>query len=183
MNTDKKILLMGIILLISGITAGLINFNGSSILEYIFVAASLSIVSLGALIGRTVKAPPVPSKYFWWIGFAVTGLSLAIFAGATNTLTVVTIFGFFMLALAFIEFGVALQILNSQKLIPWKVDGLKLALSATAAIGAASILETAGFDVYFGLFFLGVLFILVGLVFIQMAWSFKNSGSSSSGKI
>ena len=128
---------MGIILLVSGITAGLINFYGSSVLEYIFVAASLSIISLGTMIGRTVQATPVPSKYFWWIGFPVTGLSLAIFAGGASTLTIVTIFGFFMLALAFIEFGVALQILNSQKLIPCKVVGLKLALSATAAIGAA----------------------------------------------
>lgn len=167
---------MGIILLISGVTAALINFELSIIFQYVFVAASLAIVSLGIMIGKSVKAPPVPSKYFWWIGFAVTGLSLALIAGGANTLTVVTIFGFFLLILAFIEFGVALQILNNQTVVPWKIVGLKLTLSATAAIGGASILKTAGINVYFSLLFLGVLFILVGLVFIKMARSLKNTG-------
>ena len=180
MKMNKKILLMGILLLISGVTAALINFDVSVILPYIFVAASLGIISLGILIGKTVKAPPVASKYFWWIGFAVTGLSLALVAGGVDTLTVVTTLGFFLLILGFIEFGVALQILNNQRLIPWKVVGLKLALSATAAIGGASVLKTAGLDVFFGLFFLGVLFIIVGLAFIQMARSVKSTDQSSS---
>ncbi len=180
MNTNKKVLLLGIIILISGITAALISFEGAPVLQYIFVAASLAIVTLGILISKSVKAPPVPGTYFWWIGFAVTGLSLAVFAGAAHTIAVVTMLGFFLLVLAFIEFGVALQILNNHRQIPWKIIGLKVALSATAAIGGASILKTAGLNVYFGLLFLGALFILVGLAFIQMARAAKNTSSSAS---
>ena len=171
MNTNKKILVMGILLLISGVTAALINFEVSTKLQYVFVAASLAIVSLGIMIGKTVKAPPVPSKYFWWIGFAVTGLSLAAVATAASTVTAITIFGFFLFILAFVEFGVALQILINQRQIPWKVVGLKLTLSSTAAIGGASLLKTAGLNVFFGLLFLGLLFIFVGLAIIQMARS------------
>ena len=167
---------MGILLLISGVTAALINFDVSVIFQYVFVTASLAIVSLGIMIGKTVKAPPVPSKYFWWIGFAVIGLSLTLLSVGASTLTVVTIFGFFLLILGFIEFGVALQILNNQRLIPWKIVGLKLALSATASIGGASVLKTAGLNVFFGLLFLGVLFIIVGLAFIKMARSIRNTG-------
>ena len=175
MDTRKKILLMGILLLISGVTAALINFELSAKLQYVFVAASLAIVGLGIMIGKTAKTPPVPSKYFWWIGFAVTGLSLLVLATAASALTAITILGFFLFILAFVEFGVALQILNNQRQIPWKVVGLKLTLSATAAIGGASLLKTAGLNVFFGLLFLGVLFILVGLAFIQMARSINKT--------
>jgi hypothetical protein len=175
MDTRKKILLMGILLLISGVTAALINFEVSAKLQYVFVAASLAIVGLGIMIGKTAKTPPVPSKYFWWIGFAVTGLSLLVLATAASALTAITILGFFLFILAFVEFGVALQILNNQRQIPWKVVGLKLTLSATAAIGGASLLKTAGLNVFFGLLFLGVLFILVGLAFIQMARSINKT--------
>lgn len=175
MDTRKKILLMGILLLISGVTAALINFEVSAKLQYVFVAASLAIVGLGIMIGKTAKTPPVPSKYFWWIGFAVTGLSLLVLATAASALTAITILGFFLFILAFVEFGVALQILNNQRQIPWKVVGLKLTLTATAAIGGASLLKTAGLNVFFGLLFLGVLFILVGLAFIQMARSINKT--------
>jgi hypothetical protein len=180
MNTSNKISLLGIVLLVSGIIGALINFGGSTILQYIFVAASLGIASLGVMIGKTSRASPIPATYFLWIGFAVAGLSIALVAGAASMVMVVTTFGFFLLALAFIEFGFALQILNHQANIPWKVIGLKLALSATAAIGAASILKIAGLDVYFGLLFLGVLFGLVGLTFIQMGRSVRNPTSSAS---
>ena len=179
MNTNKKILLFGILLLISGLMAALISFEGPPVLQYIFVAASLAIVSIGILIGKTVKAPPAPATHFWWIGFALTGFSVALVAGSASTTTIVTLFGFFLLVLAFIEFGVALQILNTQSLIPWKIVGLKLTLSATAAIGSTSILTTAGLNVYFGLLFLGALFILVGLAFIRMARTVKNTDTKN----
>ena len=52
---------------------------------------------------------------------------------------------------------------------PWKIVGLKLALSATTAIGAASILTMAGFDGYMALLFMGLLFVTVGLTLIQVS--------------
>ena len=172
---------MGIILLISGVIGALINFDGSTVLQYIFVAASLAIAGLGIMIGRKSRDSSIPATYFWWIGFAVAGLSIALVAGAASMMMVVTTFGFFLFVLAFIEFGFALQILNHRTNIPWKIVGLKLALSASAAIGAASILKIAGLNVYFGLLFLGVLFSLVGLTFIQLGRSVKSSAPTASG--
>ena len=71
-----------------------------------------------------------------------------------------------------------LQILNYETIIPWKIVGLKLALSATTAIGAASILTIAGFDGYMALLFMGLLFVTVGLTLIHV--SRVTSGTDSS---
>ena len=171
---------MGIILLISGVIAALINFDPSRMLKIIFVLASLTVGVIGIMIGRKAKSPFVRSSHFWWIGVGVIALSIALVIWGTSLTAFTGVVGLFLMVLAFIAFGFALQILNHQTPIPWKVVGLKLTLSATAAIGAASILTIAGLNVYFALLFLGVLFAIVGLTMIQLSRSANNSRSSSS---
>jgi hypothetical protein len=169
MNTSKKILSMGIILLISGIIAALISFEPSRILQYIFVVTSLTVGILGVLMGKNSKGAFIRSTYYSWIGYGLIALSIALVIWASTLTAFISVLGFFLLLFGFTEFVFALQILNSHTPIPWRVVGLKLTLSATTAIGAASILTIAGINVYFALLFLGVLFALVGLTFIQMS--------------
>ena len=52
MNTNKKLLAMGIILMIAGITAALLSFSPSMIVRYVFVVSSLAVGILGLLIGK-----------------------------------------------------------------------------------------------------------------------------------
>jgi hypothetical protein len=169
MNTNNKILLMGIILLIAGIAAASISFFPSIILQYIFVASSLAVGILGILIGRDTKGTFIRSHYYSWIGFVLVGMSLALVIWGTTLIALINVIGLFLLILGMIEFVFALQILIYEARIPWKVVGLKLTISATAAIGAASILTVAGFNGYMALLFLGLLFVTVGLALIQIA--------------
>lgn len=178
MNTNKKILSMGIILLIAGITAAAISFSWSRILQYIFVAASLSVGVLGIQLGKDTKGNVMRSTYYLWTGFVLIGLSVALVVWATSLIALVNVLGFFLLLLGFVEFVFALQILNYETPIPWKVVGLKLTLSATTAIGAASMLTMAGFNGYMALLVLGLLFVTVGLTFIQISRVSKNTDSA-----
>ena len=79
-----------------------------------------------------------------------------------------------------VEFVFVLQILNYESNIPWKIVGLKLTLSATTSIGAASILTIAGFDGYMALLFMGLLFVTVGLTLIQISRVTTRTDSSVS---
>jgi hypothetical protein len=178
MNTNKKLLAIGIILLIAGITAASLSFSPSMILQYVFVVSSLAVGILGLLIGKNTKGEFMRSTYYSWIGFVLIGLSIAVVIWGTGAIALVNVLGFFLLLLGMIEFVFALQILNYQSPIPWKVVGLKLTLSATTAIGAASTLTLAGFDGYMALLFLGLLFVTVGLTIIQISRLTRNIDAS-----
>jgi hypothetical protein len=171
---------MGIILLIAGIAAASLSFSPSVILQYVFVLTSLAVGIIGILIGKDTKASFMRSTYYSGIGFVLIGLSIAVVIWGTSLMGLINVLGFFLLLLGMIEFVFALQILNYQTHIPWKIVGLKLTLSATAGIGAASILTMAGFDGYMALLFLGLLFITVSLTFIQISRLTKKSDSKLS---
>lgn len=160
---------MGIGLLISGVLAALISFEPSRILQYIFVTTALAIGILGILIRSDSKEKFARSTYYSWIGVILVGLSVAAVIWGTTLIALVNVLGFFLLLLGMVEFVFALQILNYQSPVPWKIVGLKLTLSATTAIGAASILTIGGFNMYTALLFIGVLFVTVGLTFIRSA--------------
>jgi hypothetical protein len=169
MKTNKKILLMGIILLIAGITAASLSFSPSMTLQYIFVLSSLAVGVLGLLIGNETKGTFMRSAYYSWIGFVLIGMSIALVIWGTSLIALVNVLGLFLLILGMIEFVFVLQILNVETSIPWKVVGFKLSLSAIIAIGAASILTMTGFNGFMALLFLGLLFVTVGLTVIQIS--------------
>ncbi len=173
MNTNRKILLMGIILLTTGISAALLSFSPSPVLQYIFVFASLTVGVLGILIGRETRGSYIRSTYYSWVGFILIGLSIALLIWATSAIALINVLGFSLLLLGVIEFVFALQILNYEARIPWKVVGLKLTVSAVTAVGAASMLTIAGFDGYMALLFLGLLYVTVGLTFIAISRATK----------
>ena len=169
---------MGIIVLIAGISAALMSFVPSRILQYVFVVASLVVGALGVMIGKNTKRSPVRSNYYSSLGFVLIGLSVAVVIWATSLMVLMNVIGLFLLALAFIEFAMALQILIGHIPIPWNVVGIKLTLSATAAIGAATILTIAGFHGYMALLVLGLLFVTIGLTIIQVSRLRKDTGTS-----
>ena len=183
MNTRKTILSMGIILLIAGIAAALISFWPSAVLQYIFVIASLAVGALGILIGRNNKKEFLRSTYYTWTGSVLIALAISLLIWATSLVALINVVGFFLLLLGFIEFVFALQILNYETPIPWKIVGLKLALSAITATGAAWILTMAGLDGYMALLFLGLLFVIVGLSFIQISRLTRNSDGLDSNQV
>lgn len=169
---------MGIIILIAGITAALISFSPSRTLQYVFVLTSLVVGVLGVLIGTNTKKSFIRPTYYSSVGLVLIGLSVALVIWATSLIVLVNLLGFFLLLLGFIEFAFALQILNSRRPIPWNIVGVKLTLSATTAIGAATILTMAGFNGYMALLFLGLLFVTIGLTIIQISRLSKDTGSS-----
>ncbi len=160
---------MGIILLIAGISAALLSFSPSPVLQYIFVFASLAVGVLGILIGRETRGSYVRSTYYSWVGYLLIGLSIALLIWAGSAIALINVMGFSLLLLGVIEFVFALQILNYEARIPWKVVGLKLAVSAVTAVGAASMLTIAGLDGYMALLFLGLMYVTVGLTFIAIS--------------
>lgn len=171
---------MGIILLIAGIAAASMSFTPSLILQYIFVVSSLAVGIIGILIGKNKDGSLMRSTYYSWIGFVLIGLSIALVIWGTSAIALINVLGFFLLILGMVEFVFVLQILNYESNIPWKVVGLKLTLSATTAIGAASILTMAGFNGYMALLFMGLLFVTVGLTLIQVSRLTTGTDSSVS---
>lgn len=174
MNTNKKIMSMGIILLISGILAAFFSFEPSRILQYIFVLTSFVVGIIGIIIGKSTKGTFVRSSYYTWIGSVLIGLSIALVIWATTLMAFVNVLGFFLLILGIIEFVFVLQIFNYVSPIPWVVVAIKLALSTIGAVGAAWILTMAQIDVYTALLFLGVQFVLIGLSLILISRQAKS---------
>ena len=168
MNKNKKLLTLGILLLISGIIAALISSEPSGILQYTFAGTTFTAGVLGVLIGREKKGGFVRSAYYSWIGFIMIGLSISLGIWATSVIAFINVLGFFLLILGIVEFVFVLQILSYETIIPWKILGLKLSLAALTATGATWIMTTAGYNVYSALLFLGVLFILAGSSFIKV---------------
>jgi uncharacterized membrane protein HdeD (DUF308 family) len=182
MNKNKKILTIGILLLISGIIAALTSSQPSGILRYTFAGSTLTAGVLGVLIGRETKGGFVRSAYYSWIGFIMIGLSIALGIWATSAIAFISVLGFFLLILGVIEFVFVLQMLSYETIIPWKILGLKLSLAALTAIGATWIMTTAGYNVYSALLFLGVLFILAGFTYIKVGRSDKDAELSAASQ-
>jgi hypothetical protein len=167
MKIKKKILSMGIILLIAGIAAALFSFWPSGILPYIFVIGSLSVGVLGILTGRNSQSMSLQATSAW-IGFALVGLAAALMIWGTSLMVFINVIGLFLLIWGFVEFVFVLQILNHESPIPWKLVGVKLAISAITATGGAWIFAMAGFGGHMALFIFGLLFITLALSFIQI---------------
>jgi hypothetical protein len=169
MNTNNKILSIGILLLVSGIIAAFTSAEPSRILQYLFILTSLAVGMLAIATSRNTKGNFVQSTYYSWIGFASISLSVSLGVWAINSVAFINVLGLFLLILGIIEFVFALQILNYETPIPWKIFGLKISISALTAIGAGWILTMAGMSLYTALLFLGVLLALAGLNFIQIS--------------
>lgn len=169
---------MGVILLIAGIAAASMSFTPSLVLQYIFVASSMAVGIIGLILGKNKDGSLMRSTYYSWIGFILIGLSIALVIWGTSAIALINVLGFFLLILGMVEFVFVLQILNYESNIPWKIVGLKLTLSATTSIGAASILTIAGFDGYMALLFMGLLFVTVGLTFIQVSRLTRDTDTS-----
>ena len=169
---------MGVILLIAGIAAASMSFTPSLVLQYIFVASSMAVGIIGLILGKNKDGSLMRSTYYSWIGFILIGLSIALVIWGTSAIALINVLGFFLLILGMVEFVFVLQILNYESKIPWKIVGLKLTLSATTSIGAASILTIAGFDGYMALLFMGLLFVTVGLTFIQVSRLTRDTDTS-----
>jgi hypothetical protein len=80
----------------------------------------------------------------------------------------INIVGFFLLLAGIIEFVFVQQLFNSESPLPWSLLGLKLIISTVAATGAAWILTMSRINVHIALLFLGVLFAIIGLIFVQI---------------
>ena len=171
---------MGIILLIAGIAAASMSFTPSLVLQYIFVVSSLAVGIIGILIGKNKDGSLMRSTYYSSIGFVLIGLSIVLVIWGTSAIALINVLGFFLLILGMVEFVFVLQILNYESNILWKIVGLKLTLSATTSIGAASVLTIAGFDGYMALLFMGLLFVTVGLTLIQVSRLTKDADTSVS---
>ena len=157
---------MGIILLITGMIASVTTFAPSRLLQHLFVLTTAAVGVFGILTGKNKNAGSVRSTYYFWIGFILIGLSIALAIWATNLMAFVNVLGFFLLLLGMIEFVFAMQTLHFETPTPWSMVGLKLTLSATTAISAALMLTIAGFNIYGALLLLGLLFVVAGLTFI-----------------
>lgn len=179
MNTNRKILTGGFLLLISGLITAITSFTPSVILQYIFSGTALVAGILGVMIGRETSENFVQSTYYKWTGVVLIMLSIALGIWATSIMGFIYVMGFFLLVLGVAEFVFALQILNYETPIPWELLGLKLTMAAVTAVGAAWIMTVAATHIHSAIFFLGLLVILVGLGFIRISWLSKQTRVSS----
>lgn len=96
------------------------------------------------------------------------GLAISLGVWATTLSGFINVLGFFLILIGIVEFIFAQQILVSEIPTPWGLIGLKLVISTITATGAAWILTMAGANANIALLFMGVLFALVGLAFVQV---------------
>ena len=169
MNINRKILAIGALLLITGIITAVMSFDPSHVLQYIFIGISVAIGVTAFTIGRQAKYNFVRSKYYLWIGFILFVLAISLSIWATTLVTFIIVLGFFLLVLGIIEFVFAQQILTYEEPVPWALLGVKLAMGAVTATGAAWILTMAEINANAALLFSGVLLVVVGLGFIQVS--------------
>lgn len=169
MDIDKKLLAVGVLLLITGIITAVLSYNPSRVLQYVFIAGSLGVGVFALLIARQAKKSFVRSQYYTWIGITSIAMAMSVGIWATTLGAFIDVIGFFLLVLGIIEFVFVLQILSYETPTRWKVLALKLGIAGIAAIGAAWILTMAEIDVNPALLFSGALLVLVGLGFIQLS--------------
>jgi hypothetical protein len=169
MKTNKKILAIGTLLLITGIFTAILSFEPSRLLQYIFIGVSLVIGGLAITVGRQSRNNFARSKYYSWVGFILFGLAISLGVWATTLSGLISVLGFFLILLGIIEFVFAQQILVIETPTPWGLVGLKLVISTITAIGATWILTMAGVSANVALLFMGVLFALLGLAFVKLS--------------
>jgi hypothetical protein len=169
MKTKIKISISGILLVAVGIFTSLVSQFPSQMLQFIFISLSVIVGVLGLSISRETRKTFVQSKYYAWIGFILVLLAISLAIWGTSLMAFTSVVGFFLLVLGIIEFVFAEQILTSEKVIPWKLVGIKLIVSAISAIGSVWILTMANINPTIALLFLGLLLTLVGLAFIQIS--------------
>ena len=78
MNTNRKILTGGFLLLISGLITAITSFTPSVILQYIFSGTALVAGILGVMIGRETSENFVQSTYYKWTGVVLIMLSIVL---------------------------------------------------------------------------------------------------------
>src|SRR5688572_30769368 len=124
MNVNRKILAIGALLLIAGITTAVMSFDPSQVLQYIFIGISVTIGVIAVAFGRQTKNNFVRSKYYLWIGFLLFALAISLSIWATTLVSFIMVLGFFLLVLGIIDFVFAQQIFNYQTPVPWSLLGI-----------------------------------------------------------
>ena len=155
-------------MLIVGITTAVMSFDPSQVLQYIFIGLSVTIGVIAVSIGLEAKNNFVRSRYYLWLGFILFALAISLSIWATTLVAFVIVLGFFLLVLGIVEFDFAQQIFNYQP-VSWSLLGVKLVIATVTATGAAWILTMVRIDANISLLFLGILFFVVGLAFIQLS--------------
>ena len=178
MDTNKKIITGGILFLVSGLITAIISVEPSAMLQYIFVITTLTTGILGVMVGRETAGKFMRSTYYSWTGIILILLAIAIGIWATSAVAFIYVMGFFLLILGVVEFVFTIQILTYETPVPWKLVGLKLTIASMTAVGATWIMTMAGGSVHTALFFLGMLFMLVGVSFMRVSWLNKKSNVS-----
>ena len=180
MDTNKKIITGGILFLVSGLITAIISVEPSAMLQYIFVVTALTAGILAIMVGRETSGKFVRSTYYTWTGIILILLAIALGIWATSTMSFIYVMGFFLLILGVVEFVFTIQILTYETPVPWKLIGLKLTIAAMTAVGAAWVMTMAGGSMHTALFFLGMLFMLVGFSSIRISWMNKKNDASPS---
>ncbi|HEX6223276.1 MAG TPA: hypothetical protein VFZ52_02635 [Chryseolinea sp.] len=168
MKIDKKLLAIGMLLLIAGVIAAAMSFDPLQILQYIFIGTYAIISVVAFAIREQAKSNFVRSKYYQWIGSIVFLLAVSLSIWGTTLVAFITVMGFFLLVLGIIEFVFAQQIFNYYTPEPWSLLGVKLLIATVTATGAAWILTMVRIDPHLSLLFLGVLVVVVGIAFMRL---------------
>jgi hypothetical protein len=168
MKKNRKVLSIGVVLTIAGIITAMISYQPSQVLQYIFIGVSVVVGVLGIVIGKESGKSFVRSKYYTWVGLLLFGLAISLTMWATSVFAFINIVGFFLLLAGIVEFVFVQQIVSTESPLPWSLVGLKMVISTVAATGGAWILTMSGVDVHIALLFLGVLFAIIGLIFVQI---------------
>lgn len=181
MNTKKKVLSIGVLLLAGGVITSLVSHDPTKLLRYMFVAITAVVGVLALMVGHDAKRDFVRSKYYTWIGLILILLTLSLGFWATTLPHFISILGFFLILLGILEFVFAQQLLVYEEPLPWAVVGIKLFVSTVSAVGGAWILTMADRNVNVAILFLGVLFVFVGLAFVQLGRMVNTTTSAVSG--
>ena len=169
MKTQKKVLSLGSLLIMAGAITVVMSPSPSQLLQYIFIGISIAMGAVSIAIGQQTKRTLMRSYYYKSVGIILMVLAVALGIWATTLLAFVSVLGFFVLLLGILEFVFAQQILTTEKIIPWKLVGIKLVISTMAATGSVWVMTMVNFDAGVALLFLGLLFILVGLGFVYLS--------------
>jgi uncharacterized membrane protein HdeD (DUF308 family) len=166
-NTNRNIIVTGILLLLSGIITAIMAVESSLVLRYMHAGVLGSAGVFALITGQEYKTMNGRSKYYTSMGLIVITLTMALGIFGTSAATFANTLGFFLLLLGTVGFAFAQHLLIDRE-AGSNLAGMKFLVGMLIAIGGAWILTIP--DTHTNIAFLvsGSLFVLTGLALIQL---------------
>jgi hypothetical protein len=167
MNIKKGVLLIGLLMLVSGLLVVVVSNNPPELIRYVIAASALVSGVFAIRISQRVETYKLSMKYIWLEGGAMILYAIAVAFFAGNVTYFINATGLFLLVFAVVEFAIVLQVLGNVAKPQFKRVLDKLAMMVIAAVGAVFILTAAEMSNSVALLIVGLITAAIGVGYIK----------------